>query len=83
MTGEIRPVGLLYFQINQFRALDAYSRAIRINPNIPEIWFKLGSLYENWNNQNSDAIDAYARASELNPSDPLIAQRLQLLNQGR
>jgi glucose repression mediator protein len=73
-------IGVLYFQINQFRdALDAYSRAIRINPYISEVWFDLGSLYESCNNQISDAIDAYARASELDPSNPAITQRLQLL----
>ena len=73
-------IGVLYFQINQFRdALDAYSRAIRINPYISEVWFDLGSLYESCNNQISDAIDAYARASELDPSNPAISQRLQLL----
>ncbi|KAG1889209.1 TPR-like protein [Suillus subluteus] len=68
------------FQINQFRdALDAYSRAIRINPYISEVWFDLGSLYESCNNQISDAIDAYARASELDPGNHVISQRLQLL----
>lgn len=73
-------IGVLYFQINQYRdALDAYSRAIRINPYISEVWFDLGSLYESCNNQISDAIDAYARASELDPGNPLISQRLQLL----
>lgn len=36
-------IGVLYFQINQYRdALDAYSRAIRINPYISEVWFDLG-----------------------------------------
>ena len=35
-------IGVLYFQINQYRdALDAYSRAIRINPYISEVWFDL------------------------------------------
>lgn len=73
-------IGVLYFQINQYRdALDAYSRAIRINPYISEVWFDLGSLYESCNNQISDAIDAYARASELDPSNQIISQRLQLL----
>lgn len=73
-------IGVLYFQINQYRdALDAYSRAIRINPYISEVWFDLGSLYESCNNQISDAIDAYARAAELDPSNQAIAQRLQLL----
>ena len=48
-------IGVLYFQINQFRdALDAYSRAIRINPYISEVWFDLGSLYESCNNQISN-----------------------------
>lgn len=73
-------IGVLYFQINQYRdALDAYSRAIRINPYISEVWFDLGSLYESCNNQITDAIDAYARASELDPSNQAIAHRLQLL----
>jgi len=73
-------IGVLYFQINQYRdALDAYSRAIRINPYISEVWFDLGSLYESCNNQITDAIDAYARAAELDPSNAAIAQRLQLL----
>lgn len=32
-------VGVLYYQINQFRdALDAYTRAIRLNPNMIEVW---------------------------------------------
>jgi glucose repression mediator protein len=32
-------IGVLYFTINQYPdALDAYGRAIRINPYIPEVW---------------------------------------------
>ena len=77
-------IGVLYFQINQYRdALDAYSRAIRINPYISEVWFDLGSLYESCNNQISDAIDAYARAAELDPSNTAITQRLALLKQAQ
>ncbi|KAG9098698.1 glucose repression mediator protein [Ceratobasidium sp. UAMH 11750] len=73
-------IGVLYYNINQFRdALDAYSRAIRINPYISEVWFDLGSLYKSCNNQISDVIDAYARAAELNPGNPHITQRLNLL----
>lgn len=73
-------IGVLYFQINQFRdTLDAYSRAIHINPYISQVWFDLGSLYESGNNQISDAINAYARASELDPTNTLISKRLQLL----
>jgi cytochrome c-type biogenesis protein CcmH/NrfG len=38
-------IGVLYYQINQYRdALDAYSRAIRLNPNISEVWYDLGTL---------------------------------------
>ena len=73
-------IGVLYFQINQYRdALDAFSRAIRINPYISEVWFDFGSLYKSCNNQISDAIDAYARAAELDLSNVAIAQRLALL----
>jgi general transcriptional corepressor CYC8 len=77
-------IGVLYFQINQYRdALDAYSRAIRINPYISEVWFDLGSLYESCNNQISDAIDAYARAAELDPNNGVIRQRLELLKNAK
>lgn len=47
-------IGILCFQINQYcDALDAYSRAIHINPYISEVWFNLGSVYESCNNQTS------------------------------
>ena len=73
-------IGVLYFQINQYRdALDAYSRAIRINPYISEVWFDLGSLYENCSCQVSDAIHTYARAAERDPTNTAIAQHLSLL----
>lgn len=73
-------IGVLYYQINQYRdALDAYSRAIRLNPYISEVWYDLGTLYESCNNQIQDALDAYQRASELDPSNPHIRQRLELL----
>jgi glucose repression mediator protein len=76
----VRCIGVLYFQIKQYRdALDAYSRAIRINPYIPEVWFDLGSLYESCNDQIGDTIDAYARAAELDPGNGAITQRLHLL----
>src|ERR1700678_1474717 len=77
-------IGVLYFQINQYRdALDAYTRAIRINPYISEVWFDLGSLYESCNNQISDAIDAYARAAELDPDNPHVSQRLAMLREAQ
>ncbi|CAG8526797.1 3734_t:CDS:2, partial [Cetraspora pellucida] len=60
-------------------ALDAYSRAIRLNPYISEVWYDLGTLYESCNNQINDALDAYQRAAELDPSNPHIKQRLQML----
>lgn len=73
-------IGVLYYQINQYRdALDAYSRAIRLNPYISEVWYNLGSLYESCNNQITDAIDAYSRAAELDPANGTIKHRLQLL----
>ncbi len=73
-------IGVLYYQINQYRdALDAYSRAIRLNPYISEVWYDLGSLYESCNNQVNDAIDAYARAQDLDPTNTAIKNRLHLL----
>lgn len=73
-------IGVLYYQINQYRdALDAYSRAIRLNPYISEVWYDLGTLYESCNNQIADALDAYGRAADLDPSNVHIKTRLQLL----
>jgi tetratricopeptide (TPR) repeat protein len=73
-------IGVLYYQINQYRdALDAYSRAIRLNPNISEVWYDLGTLYESCHNQIQDAVDAYQRAAELDPRNTMIQQRLDLL----
>lgn len=73
-------IGVLYYQINQYRdALDAYSRAIRLNPYISEVWYDLGTLYESCNNQIADALDAYGRAADLDPSNVHIKARLQLL----
>lgn len=77
-------IGVLYYQINQYRdALDAYSRAIRLNPFISEVWYDLGTLYESCNNQINDALDAYQRAAELDPGNPHIKARLQLLRTGQ
>ena len=77
-------IGVLYYQINQYRdALDAYSRAIRLNPYISEVWYDLGTLYESCNNQVSDALDAYSRAAELDPSNMHIKSRLDLLRSGQ
>src|SRR4051794_23514776 len=77
-------IGVLYYQINQYRdALDAYSRAIRLNPFISEVWYDLGTLYESCNNQINDALDAYQRAAELDPGNPHIKARLQLLRNGQ
>ena len=60
-------------------ALDAYSKAIRLNPYISEVWYDLGTLYETCNNQVQDALDAYQRAADLDPSNPRIKQRLDIL----
>jgi cytochrome c-type biogenesis protein CcmH/NrfG len=70
---------VLYYQINQYRdALDAYSRAIRLNPYLSEVWYDLGTLYESCN-QISDSLDAYQRAAELDPANKHIQQRLNTL----
>jgi len=59
--------------------LDAYHKAIQLNPNISEVWFNLGTLYEKCNNQIKDAIDAYQKALELNPNEIMFKQRTQQL----
>lgn len=77
-------IGVLYYQINQFSdALDAYGRALRLNPYISEVWYDLGTLYESCNNQIPDAIDAYTRALELDPNNAQIKQRLNALKQSQ
>lgn len=52
-------IGVLYYQINQYRdALDAYSRAIRLNPYISEVWYDLGTLVSE--DCSSAIFDAHA-----------------------
>ena len=53
-----------------------------MNPNIAEVWYDLGTLYESCNNLLKDAIDAYARALELDPSNKVIKERLEKLKSG-
>jgi hypothetical protein len=73
---------VLYYQISQYSdALDAYTRAIKLNPFISEVWYDLGTLYETCNNQTQDAMDAYTRALELDPSSQNIKNRLAMLTQ--
>jgi tetratricopeptide (TPR) repeat protein len=73
-------IGVLYYKINQFPdALDAYGRAIRLNPYISEVWYDLGTLYESCENQVSDALDAYTKALELDPNNNVIKTRLEAL----
>jgi len=75
-------IGVLYYNINQFHdSLDAYSRAIRINPYLSEIWFNLGALYESCNDQMADAVDAYQRTLQLDSSNTAVAQRLEEIRQ--
>ena len=74
--------GELYYNVNQFRdALDMYSRGIRIDPYISELWFNLGRLYEVQSNggNTSKAVKSYSRARELDPFNSAISQRLKLL----
>ena len=59
--------------------MDAYSRAIHINPYIKEVWYNLGVLYESCNNQVNDAVDAYHRAFEIDNQDVEIKNRLTYL----
>lgn len=73
-------IGVLYYQISQYPdALDAYIRAIKLNPYISEVWYNLGSLYESCNNQINDALDAYRQAEILDPNNPHIKLRLDHL----
>ncbi|KAF9785372.1 hypothetical protein BJ322DRAFT_981451, partial [Thelephora terrestris] len=53
----IRFLTLLYFWVLFRDALDAYSRAIRINPYISEVWVHLGVLHKSCNNQISNATE--------------------------
>lgn len=70
-------IGVLYCNINQFHdSLDAYSRAIRINPYLSEVWFNLGALYESCNDQMNDAVDAYQRTLQLDQGNAVVQARL-------
>jgi glucose repression mediator protein len=73
-------IGVLYYKIQQFPdALDAYTRAIHLNPYIAEVWYDLGTLYESCNSQFADALDAYKQALELDPKSEHIKQTIEAL----
>lgn len=72
-------LGVLFYQLNQYLdALDAYSRAINLNPNICEVWYNVGTLYDTCN-QTNDARDAYQKAAELGADAAFIRERLEAL----
>jgi tetratricopeptide (TPR) repeat protein len=62
------------------QAIDEYLQAIRVNPNLPFLYLRLGANYRKIGETTTDsdlakemirkALDAFARASELNPNDP-------------
>ena len=73
-------VGRLFLNIYQFRdALDAYARAIRINPYISQTWILLGQLYENASNQYQDSFDSFQRALELDPTNQIASRKVREL----
>ena len=40
-------LGVLYYQLQQNRdALDAYTRAIKLDPNFCEVYYNVGTLYD-------------------------------------
>lgn len=74
-------IGVLYYKINQYHdSLDAYSRAIRTNPYLAEVWHNLGALYESCNDQLIDAVDAYRRAISLDENNEAVRRRLEQID---
>mmetsp|Transcript_6756 Transcript_6756/g.20476 ORF Transcript_6756/g.20476 Transcript_6756/m.20476 type:complete len:486 (+) Transcript_6756:107-1564(+) len=72
-------MGILYDKMMQHTdAVDAFSRAIRMNPYVFEVWFNLGSLYARFG-QTRDSTDAYERALEISPDDPYAKHALRML----
>lgn len=64
-------IGVLYYQINQYRdALDAYSRAIRLNPYISEVWYDLGTLVS-----DEEDIKQYGESIHANDSPVRVLQQ--------
>jgi len=71
-------IGVLYFQINQFHdALDAYLRAIRINPYISEVWFDIGRLYKSWNTRSRTPSTPMLALPGSTPATPLLSPSLE------
>jgi tetratricopeptide (TPR) repeat protein len=72
-------IGVLYYQINQYRdALDAYSRAIRLNPWISEVWYDLGTLVSSCLCAMS-CVTADSGAPSMNPAttkSPMLLTRI-------
>lgn len=58
----------LYFQSEQTRAIEAFKRAIKLDPNSVGAWILLGHGYVEVKN-TSAAMEMYRRAIEINPRD--------------
>ena len=68
-------IGVLYYQINQYRdALDAYSRAIRLNPYISEVWYDLGTLVS-----HTPITPDFAQLTSFSMSHATIRQLMRLM----
>ena len=74
----IRFIYIKFRKLKYLDALDAYSRAITANPNITEVWYNVGILYDTCSQPN-DAKDAYQKALELGTNSQFVRDRLALL----
>lgn len=78
-------IGVLYYQINQYRdALDAYSRAIRLNPYISEVWYDLGTLVSQvarslFGDNTRETEVADHRSCSMNPATTRLRMLLTLM----
>lgn len=62
-------LGIAYGESGQFaKAIEAYQRALRVNPEFPGTWLNLGIAYAKAG-QSAKAIKAYQQALRINPED--------------
>ncbi len=76
---ELIELGKFYFLNQKYdAAIRDFEKALKIDPNNPEIYYNLGIVYEA-KNMNEKAGEMYRRALELNPDYTFAKEHLDKL----
>ena len=76
---DLIEAGKFYFVNGKFdKAIEEFNKALKLNPNDPEIYYNLGLAYES-KSKLDEARKMYEKAVEINPNYSLAKQHLSKL----